>query len=285
MRVTIVSALASVVILTPVLVSAGHVELEKKDVKCQTAIGVETRRFVDMRHEALVACENDGADCNLARRDRAVERARDRLATVLARRCGSVDLSVLHFPSACPDPDGAEFSVDNLVTCIVEAHESRIDRILAAAQGAQGDHGHPRRCARTIRRQAETFVQRVLRARTRCLDLQVKDKLPPFPDLDCRAEYPVGEHKTDRLISLATRRLHDALRRRCGGVDLVALGFPGTCPPGANGFALEDLQHCILTVTNDSIDEMIDVTFPAPTPTPTFSPTPAATPTPPDEPM
>jgi hypothetical protein len=271
------------VILIPVVGSAGHVELEKKDVKCQTAIGVETRRFVDTRHEALVACENDGADCNLVRRDRAVARARDRLATVLARRCDSVDLSVLHFPSACPDPDGAEFSVDNLVMCIVDAHESRIDKILAAAQGAQGDHGHPRRCARSIRRQAETFVQRVLRARTRCLDLQVKDKLPPFPDLDCRAEYPVGERKTDRLISLATRRLRDALRRRCGGVDLVALGFPGTCPPGANGFALADLQSCILEVANTSVAEMIDVTFPAPTPTPTFSPTPTATP--PDAPM
>lgn len=281
MRILFTMAVAVMLSSTSFVGHASHVELEKKDIKCQTGIGIETRRFVDLRHEAHVLCQNAGASCNIDRRDRAIARAADRLATVLGRKCGSVDLSVLHFPGACDDPDGAEFSVANLVACITDSQERGIDAILAVV-GGSADRGHPRRCLRTIRRQAETFTERKLRARTRCLDLQVKGKIPLFPELDCRGDVPTGHRKTDKLINKATARLFDALRRRCGRVDLEALGFPGACPPGAGAFTVADLQSCILDVSCQAVDDILGAGFPAPTPTvtPTLTPTPTPTTTP-----
>ncbi len=279
MRIVFTMAVAAVLSIAAFTAQADHVELEKKDLKCQTAIGIETRRFVDLRHEAQVLCQNAGDGCNTERRDRAIARAGDRLATVLGRKCGGVDLGALHFPGKCDDADGAPFSVDNLVACITESQERGIDAILAVV-GGSADRGHPRRCLRNIRRQAQTFTERKLRARTRCLDLQVKGKIAPFPEVDCRGDVPTGHRKTDRLINKATARLFDVLRRRCGQVDLEALGFPGACPAGAGTFALADLQDCVLTVSCEAVDDLIGAGFPAPTPTPTATGTPTPVPTP-----
>ncbi len=261
--------------------------LTASETKCQEAIGSEGARFAEQKHDAIVHCENQvaqGGSCNTSKRDQTIARAASRLSRQLGTKCKSVTLENLGFPGSCSDPDAGTFSVDNLVACITDSSELLVDQAVAVEYPdlhALSDGAA--QCQSEIGSEAQNFVSRVLRARDRCLELQLKGRLSN--SVDCRASVPpgTGDAGTDHRISQAVARLTDQLRRACTGITLEDLGFPGLCP-SANPFTLDDLDACILGTHAAGIAALQAITYPfvgGPTPTPTESAT--ATPTPESE--
>ncbi|HEY2386100.1 MAG TPA: hypothetical protein VGK30_04000 [Candidatus Binatia bacterium] len=270
---------ALAMLLLPIVAPRAAQALSSGETNCQESIGEESARFAEQKHEAILRCENDiaqGGACNTAKRDQAIERATSRLSRQLVNKCKSITLENLGFPGACSDPDGGTFSVDNLVTCITDSSESMVDQDVATEYpNVHALSDGAARCQSEIGAEAQSYVARVLRARDRCLELQVKGRIPL--SVNCRAAVPpgTGDARTDRQISQAVTRLNDQLRRACTGITLEDLGFPGLCP-AASPFTLDDLQACILGTHDAGIGALQAVTYPfagGPTPTPTTTAT------------
>ncbi len=284
MRRTPIAFAAVVLALSTLGMSTTARALSRDEANCQDAIGGESGRFAERKQEAISRCNNDvtqGRSCNTSLRDSQIARAEDRLARQLDLKCKNVTLENLGFPGACIDPDGAPFSLDNLKTCIHDAVEARVDSAVSVEYpNPQALDDGSARCQSEIGREGETFISRKLRARNRCLQLQVEGRLSS--SVDCRAEVPpgTGDARTDRDITKAITRLNDQLLRACDDVALDALGFPGSCsdltgPP----FSVEDLQSCIFTTHEQLTDQIIAFTYPVaggatPTPVETLTPTP-----------
>ena len=260
--------------------STNAVALTPAEIGCQQTVGHESGRFGERKHDAILRCNNDvaqGQTCNTAHRDAEIDRASRVLERKIQRKCKNVTLSNLGFPGGCPDPDGGDFSVDNLAACIHDAVESRVDMALMIEYPnlhalSDGDA----RCQSAIGSGGQTFISRKKRARSRCLDLVLKGKTS---GVDCRAEVPpgTGDPDTDHDISQATTRLADQLRRACDHTSLEGLGFPGSCTdPDGGDFSLDNLKTCIYQTHEQKVDELVAITYPVPggaTPTPTVTAT------------
>lgn len=263
--------------------------LSRSETRCLERVAQESRNFAAGAHEAIVACNNDlvsDRSCHQTQRDRKIGILAESLSKTLRTHCHDGDLAVLGFPGSCPAADGA-FSVEDLITCLLASHRMRIDAAVAIEYPTlDARTGNDERCQRVIGRQGQIFIERKLRARTRCLELQAKGKLATAPTIQCLAEVPSlggpgsGHARTDKLIEQAIASLRDHVRRRCREVDLAILGFPGSCAVGTvrgNGFGIDALAQCLVTSHEAAADAIAGGSLPSggPQPTVTTTPTPA----------
>jgi hypothetical protein len=255
--------------------------LTKGELTCQQSIADEGRAFAKARAQLIFDCNNKvtkGDDCNEDKRDAKLEKALTSLTRHITKNCHDVDLGNLGLPGTCSDPDGGDFSVDNLIACIAGQVETGVDDtgdsvfpdLKALEQHAQ------RRCQATIAGAARTFESRKLRARTRCLVLQLKGKVPA--SVDCRAEViltpgTTGDPNTDKLLHKAGDKFNEQISRRCNDVVLETLGFPADCTdPDGPPFSTDNLIACLLPQLEATVDAIVNTQFPPPggaTPTPT----------------
>jgi len=101
---------------------------------CQQAIGKEALRFVKRVHKAWRICrdaDTRGQGCDPARRDAAIADAAAKLARRSEPRCDAVTLESLGFPEACDDPDGAPFTLADLVACLRDGHGAHAEAMFA----------------------------------------------------------------------------------------------------------------------------------------------------------
>ncbi|TMA81302.1 MAG: hypothetical protein E6J72_05865, partial [Deltaproteobacteria bacterium] len=189
-----------------------------------------------------------GSTCNTANRDAAIARAADQLAQQLSMHCRSVTLEDLGFPGLCSH-HGGSFSVQDLTTCIEDAAESRVDMAIAIEYPNPHEVSHDdATCQKTIGAAARNFYTTKLKARSHCLDQQLKGNIGS--DVNCRAEVPpgTGDPGTDQQIAAAAAALSDELHGACDGITLEDLGFPGMCSdPDGGSFSVDNLDACILS--------------------------------------
>jgi hypothetical protein len=255
--------------------------LTKDELQCQASISAEGRAFAKQHDKLIFDCDTTiakGKDCKEDKRDAKLAKALGSLTRHITKDCKDVDLGNLGLPGACTDPDGGDFSIQNLIDCI--ANEINNDDTEGNVFPNLQQLEHPElRCQSTIAGAARTFVNRKLRARTHCLLQQLQGKLSS--SVDCRAEViltpgTTGDAKTDKLLHKAGDKFTDQISRRCADVALETLGFPGICtdPDGAS-FSVENLIGCLLPLLEARVDELVNKQFPpaGATPTPTATPT------------
>ncbi len=237
------------------------------ELVCQQSAGNESLRFVKRVHLAERRCADAvaaGALCDEARRDADVARAAAQLAKLVASRCGDVVLEHLGFPALCTDPGGAPFVAAELASCLEDSHQTRVAAAIARAYpGAPAPlAGAALRCQRTIGGAAEKSLGQRLRARESCRNDQLSGAIDQA--IACGGEAgATGHTATDRRLVTAATRPIEQVARKCTGVVLEDLGFPGACgdldgPP----FTLADLQNCIAGGVAVAADEMFAFEYP-----------------------
>ncbi len=280
MRVALLTTAVLVAAITSVTSPRAANALTPQEIACGDAVLESSQDFVSDKLKALVDCHNGHGGCNEAKRDRQITKATARLTRALNRVCRGVTLENLGFPGSCPASGGA-FTTDELGACLATELESFVDAAIALAIPGDGTDlsGDDAQCQNVIAGETRLFINRKLRARTRCLDLQLKGKLST--DVNCLAEVPpgTGNRDTDQLIAKAFKLLDDKLRRGCRGADLTALGFPGSCPTQDDSFSVGDLQNCLGTSLESATDALVALLVPFTNPLPTATETPLATPT------
>jgi hypothetical protein len=255
---------------------SGAFALTSTELSCQSTIGQQTREFAIGELDTLVRCNNKvagGGTCDQTHRDAKIARLKGQFEREIRQACHKVTLTNLGFPGSCPS-GGGTFATNDLLACLEDALKTQTDMALAVEYPAlTALSGSERQCQSAIGSDAQIFMSRKLRARCRCLDLQLGGHLSPA--VVCRAEVPpgTGRKATDKLITQATKDLADGLRKACRGITLEHLGFPGACADSSGGsFSLEDLQACVLSTHEANADTIVALVYP-PTPVPTSTPT------------
>jgi len=283
MRVTLftVALVAAITSVTSPRVASA---LTKDEIACEDAVLQSSQDFVSDKLKALVDCHDKGNCDDGGKSGRQIQKATARLTRALNRICRGVTLENLGFPGSCPT-GGGSFTTDELGSCLGTELESFVDAAIALAypNGGTGLSGDEDKCQNVIGGESRLFINRKMRARTRCLDLQLKGKLSDT--INCLAEVPpgTGNRDTDQLIQKAFKQLEDKLRRGCRNADLETIGFPGSCP-ATGGFSLGDLQSCLETSLETALDQAILLLVPFTSPVATATPTPEETATPSEAP-
>jgi len=88
---------------------------------------------VNFRSASTICRDADarGQGCDPARRDAAIADAAAKLARRSEPRCDAVTLESLGFPEACDDPDGAPFTLADLVACLRDGHGAHAEAMFA----------------------------------------------------------------------------------------------------------------------------------------------------------
>ena len=218
----------------------------RDELQCQDSIAREAREFTKEKFELLVDCNNQvlwGYTCDVAKRDRQIARLMDALTRAIKRSCSDITLEHLGFPGGCLDTNGLSFSVDDLVSCVLNVVATRIDMAIMVEYPNLRPlrNRKEERCQSEIGDAGKTFFRRKLRARLHCLIQQLRGDIPA--SVDCRAEFPRsvrGDEHVDggnigEAIRRATQQLYNRLQRACNHIALEPLGFPGLCPDAALG--------------------------------------------------
>jgi hypothetical protein len=241
--------------------------LTKEETACSAAITRAAREFTAAKHGILIACNNQIVKtdtCNEAKRDARLERATNVLGRAVAKQCRNEVLENLGFPAACPDADGAPFSVANLATCIQETGTALADMaLLLEYPDVANVPAADAKCQSAIGGASQAYLRTALRARAKCLKLEAKGKIPP--EADCRAPVPptTGHDPTDEAITDAAERLSARLAKRCAATDLTGLGFPGDCTdPDGDPFNDENLAACLLAALDLKVDAVLAASQP-----------------------
>ncbi len=115
-----------------------------------------------------------------------------------------------------------------------------------------------RRCRQTLADSSRVYLEHVLAARIRCENRVVHSGATP---VDCL--FGAGDEKMQRVLQRSAVKLNRALPVACAGVNLIFLGFPGTCPdPTGAPFDTTDLEGCILSRSNDVISSLLGSYYP-----------------------
>src|SRR5512140_712549 len=98
---------------------------------------------------------------------------------------------------------------------------------ILAASDAQAQSVDPvlRRCRDTLANTARIYLERVTASRMRCQNRVIRGAIPY---VDCLSG--ASDPKVQGTIQTYTDRLSRALSTACANVNLVFLGFPGSCP-------------------------------------------------------
>lgn len=259
------------------------------NLRCQSAIGEAGREFAAARLKAIVACKNDlagGDTCDVTRRDRMIAGASQALVRRIVGACSDAALAELGFPGTCFDASGGSFVIDDLTLCIHDRHATATDN----AAGIQYPQVQTflrdeRRCQRGLGRAGSAFIAETMRARSRCLDAQLGERIPET--VDCRAEVQpygpgTGDARTDHVLMQTTARLFSRLAEACFRADVAALGYPGPCPGPLGDLGVDDVQRCVRATHQVVSNDMLAAEYPPPaTATPPVpSPSPSPTPLP-----
>ncbi len=265
---------------------SGARALTDADLECQSAVGEAGREFAAARLKALVACNNQvvaGDTCDVARRDRVIAGATDKLVRRISAACRDVAFEDLRFPVVCYDNTGGSFVVEDLTSCIEIQHRYDTDTAVSSEYHlVQTSLGHERRCQRMLGRASSAFLAASMRVRGRCLDAQLGGLIPEA--VDCRAQAQpygpgTGDARTDRALTRVTTLFYSRLAEACFRADVAALGFPGSCPPPLGDLGVDDVQRCLRETHHGVSKRLLDIEYPpesTPEPTPSPSPLPIA---------
>src|SRR5262249_31161709 len=186
MRVALFTTVALVAAISSMASPRVASALTSDEIACEDAVLQSSQDFVSDKLKALVDCNNKG-NCNTDKRDRQITKATARLTRALSRICRGVTLENLGFPGSCPTSVGS-FTTDEVRPCLATELESFVDAAIALAypNGGADLSGDDAQCQSVIGGESRLFINRKMRARTRCLDLQLKGKLSE--SVNCLAE-------------------------------------------------------------------------------------------------
>ncbi|HXC51254.1 MAG TPA: DUF4215 domain-containing protein [Candidatus Limnocylindrales bacterium] len=114
------------------------------------------------------------------------------------------------------------------------------------------------RCREDLSTGQRRYIERLFKARIQCETRVILGSLPP--DTNCLTG------RGDTAMDKRLRKAEDALSvigRDCSGVNLSALGFPGSCPDLTGGtFDTEDFKTCVVDSTNAMLTSLLDFYYP-----------------------
>jgi len=118
------------------------------------------------------------------------------------------------------------------------------------------------KCQRGINAAGAQFWKTEVAARKTCLEKQLKGKLSLT--VECRGT-PTGDSQTDKKLTDAESELHTSLIRKCTGIILEGLGFPGLCEdPEGPPFEVDELEECVGDTLHEGALQALDVLSPLP---------------------
>ncbi len=114
-------------------------------------------------------------------------------------------------------------------------------------------------CQRITARASRAYIREILGARQDCLFRVLEGRISPLTD--CIS----GTGDPDALAAMdkAAARLSARLPRRCEGIDLTQIGFPGICPDLTGPpFGVVDLEQCILAMMDENAQDLLNFEYP-----------------------
>jgi len=115
------------------------------------------------------------------------------------------------------------------------------------------------RCHTDLAVSSRRYIERVLRARMRCMDAIIDNAIPPGTNCS------TGD--SDPKLNKQLRKAQDKLSNSggaCGGVNLQTLGYPNSCtdPTPGTPFDTIDFQTCVVNKTNQIVPFLLDYYYP-----------------------